>query len=112
MKKILLSSVAVLALASVGHADELSDVKEQAKLLREQMSKRLSDLEKRQKALETKTPVAINPVDAMAADLPYKAAVKAKPPRARPAMAVLRPTRWRTPAGAVVWEGIFCIDST
>jgi len=44
------------------------------------MTKRLADLEKRQKALEASKPVAINPVDAMAADLPYKAAVKAKPP--------------------------------
>ena len=46
------------------------------------MTKRLADLEKRQKALEqqkTAAPTA-NPVDAMAADLPYKAAVKAKPP--------------------------------
>jgi predicted porin len=48
--------------------------------LREQMTKRLADLEKRQKALEAQKPVTINPVDAMAADLPYKAAVKAKPP--------------------------------
>jgi predicted porin len=46
------------------------------------MTKRLADLEKRQKALEAK-PVAVslaNPVDSMAADLPYKAAVKARPP--------------------------------
>lgn len=45
------------------------------------MSKRLADLEKRQKSLEAqKTALpTINPVDAMAADLPYKAAVKAKP---------------------------------
>ena len=45
------------------------------------MTKRLADLEKRQKALEAKPAVsAANPVDAMAADLPYKAAVKARPP--------------------------------
>src|SRR6202034_884410 len=45
------------------------------------MSKRLADLEKRQKALEAqqKAVPTISPVDAMAADLPYKAAVKAKP---------------------------------
>jgi predicted porin len=72
-----------LAFAAAGHADELSDIQAQAKQLREQnqaMTKRLADLEKRQKALETK-PVAsnANPVDSMAADLPYKAAVKAKP---------------------------------
>ena len=73
-----------MAFTAAGHADELSDIQAQAKQLREQnqaMTKRLADLEKRQKALETK-PVAVNanPVDAMAADLPYKAAVKAKPP--------------------------------
>src|ERR1700732_267320 len=45
------------------------------------MTKRLADLEKRQKALEPKPAVSVaNPVDAMAADLPYKAAVKARPP--------------------------------
>src|SRR6185369_2376208 len=49
--------------------------------LREQnqaLMKRLSDIEKRQKALEAqqKQAAAVNPVDAMAADLPYKAAVK------------------------------------
>ncbi len=45
------------------------------------MSKRLADLEKRQKSLEAQRTAlpTINPVDAMAADLPYKAAVKAKP---------------------------------
>ena len=45
------------------------------------MTKRLADIEKRQKALEAQKAVVptINPVDAMAADLPYKAAVKAKP---------------------------------
>src|SRR6201990_3158952 len=42
------------------------------------MTKRLAEIEKRQKALEAQKPT-INPVDAMAADLPYKAAVKAKP---------------------------------
>jgi hypothetical protein len=73
-----------LAFAAAGHADELSDIQAQSKQLREQnqaMTKRLADLEKRQKAIEAK-PVAstINPVDAMAADLPYKAAVKARPP--------------------------------
>ena len=73
-----------MAFAAVGHADELSDIQAQAKQLREQnqaMTKRLADLEKRQKALETKPAVStVNPVDAMAADLPYKAAVKARPP--------------------------------
>jgi predicted porin len=83
MKTIFISATAVLALAATAHADELSDIQAQAKQLRDQnaaMTKRLADLEKRQKALEAQKPVVINPVDAMAADLPYKAAVKAKPP--------------------------------
>ena len=67
--------------ATAAHADELSDIQLQQKQLREQMTRRLADLEKRQKALETQKAAAptINPVDAMAADLPYKAAVKARP---------------------------------
>ena len=84
VKRTFISAAAVLAFAAAGHADELSDIQAQSKQLREQnqaMTKRLADLEKRQKAIEAK-PVAstINPVDAMAADLPYKAAVKARPP--------------------------------
>ena len=84
MKKTFISAAAVLAFAATAHADELSDIQAQAKQLREQnqaMTKRLAALEQRQKALEAK-PVALsaNPVDAMAADLPYKAAVKARPP--------------------------------
>jgi predicted porin len=75
-------------MAATAHADELSDIQAQAKQLREQnqaMTKRLAELEKRQKALETQNtaakPVAtVNPVDSLAADLPYKAAVKAKAP--------------------------------
>jgi predicted porin len=83
MKKTFISVAAVLALATAAHADELSDVQAQAKQLREQMTKRLADLERRQKVLEQQQKAAapaISPVDAMAADLPYKAAVKAKPP--------------------------------
>jgi predicted porin len=80
VKRTFISAAAILAFAATAHADEISDIQAQAKQLREQMSKRLADLEKRQKALEAQKPVAINPVDAMAADLPYKAAVKAKPP--------------------------------
>src|SRR5271154_2588427 len=82
MKRTFISAVAILAFAATAHADELSDIQAQAKQLREQMTKRLADLEKRQKALETQKPAVatINPVDAMAADLPYKAAVKAKAP--------------------------------
>jgi predicted porin len=88
VKKTFISAAAVLALAATAHADELSDIQAQAKQLREQnqaMTKRLADLEKRQKALETQSVakpavLAANPVDSMAADLPYKAAVKAAPP--------------------------------
>ncbi len=84
MRRTFISAAAVLAFATAAHADELSDIQAQAKQLREQnqaMTKRLADLEKRQRALETQ-PAALNanPVDAMAADLPYKAAVKARPP--------------------------------
>jgi predicted porin len=83
VKKTFISAAAILAFTAAGHADELSDIQAQAKQMREQnatMSKRLADLEKRQKTLEAQKPVIINPVDAMAADLPYKAAVKARPP--------------------------------
>jgi predicted porin len=83
VKRTFISAAAILAFAATAHADELTDIQAQAKQLREQnaaMTKRLADLEKRQKALETKPAVVtVNPVDAMAADLPYKAAVKAKP---------------------------------
>ncbi len=83
VKKTFISAAAILAFAATAHADELTDIQVQAKQLRDQnatMTKRLADLEKRQKALEAQKPVLINPVDAMAADLPYKAAVKARPP--------------------------------
>jgi predicted porin len=88
MGKTFISVAAILAFAATAHADELSEIQAQAKQLREQnqaMAKRLADLEKRQKALEaSSTPRSvapiINPVDAVAADLPYKAAVRAKPP--------------------------------
>ena len=85
VKRTFISAAAILAFAASAHADELTDIQTQAKQLREQnaaMTKRLADLEKRQKALETQKPAVatINPVDAMAADLPYKAAVKARPP--------------------------------
>jgi predicted porin len=83
--------VAVFAFAAVAHADELSDIQAQSKQLREQnqaLTKRLADLEKRQQKLEKQQPTAqaqagaraANPADAMAADLPYKAAVKAPAP--------------------------------
>src|ERR1700743_2916532 len=84
VKRTFISAAAILAFAAAAHADELSDIQAQAKQLREQnaaMTKRLADIEKRQKTLEAQrvTAPTISPVDAMAADLPYKAAVKAKP---------------------------------
>jgi predicted porin len=83
VKRTFISAAAILAFTAAGHADELTDIQAQAKQLREQnaaMTKRLADLEKRQKSLETQKAAVptINPVDALAADLPYKAAVKAK----------------------------------
>jgi predicted porin len=84
VKRTFISAAAILAFAASAHADELSDIQAQARQLREQnaaMTRRLADLEKRQKALETKPAVStVNPVDSMAADLPYKAAVKARAP--------------------------------
>ena len=85
MKKTFISAAAILAFAATAHADELSDIQAQAKQIRDQnaaMTRRLADLEKRQKSLEQQKAAVptINPVDAMAADLPYKAAVKARPP--------------------------------
>src|SRR5579863_9010509 len=86
VKRTFISAAAILAFAATAaHDDELTDIQAKAKQLREQnaaMTKRLADIEKRQKALEAqKTAVpTISPVDAMAADLPYKAAVKARPP--------------------------------
>jgi predicted porin len=83
----MLSASAILTFVSAARADELSDIQAQAKQLREQnqaMTRRLADLEKRQKTLEATIAAkpavsSINPGDAMAADLPYKAAVKAPP---------------------------------
>src|SRR6202000_2250898 len=84
VKRTFISAAAILAFAATAHADELSDIQAQAKQLRDQnaaMNKRLADIEKRQKTLEAQKAAVptISPVDAMAADLPYKAAVKAKP---------------------------------
>src|SRR6201996_7102758 len=85
VKKTFISAAAILAFTAAGHADELTDLQAQAKQMREQnagRAKRLADIEKKQKALETQKAAVptISPVDAMAADLPYKAAVKARPP--------------------------------
>jgi predicted porin len=78
VKRTFISAAAILAFAAAAHADDLSDIQAQTK----QLTKRLADLEKKQKALEAEKSAVptINPVDAMAADLPYKAAVKARPP--------------------------------
>jgi predicted porin len=82
VRRIFLTSVAVFAFAAAGHADELSDIQAQSKQLREQnqaLAKRLADLEKRQQKIEKQQPAVAsgNLAEAMAADLPYKAAVKA-----------------------------------
>jgi hypothetical protein len=74
----------------VGHASELSDIEAQAKQLREQnqaLTKRIADLERRQRKLEAqpaKQPAvaarSANPVDSMAADYAnYKAEYKKAP---------------------------------
>ena len=91
MRRTFISAAAILALAASAHADELSDIQTQSKRLREQdqvLTKRLADLAKRQQKLEKQQPnvqaqvtaPGWNPGDAMAADLPYKAAVKAPAP--------------------------------
>jgi predicted porin len=91
LKRVLISAATVVAFATAGHADELSEIQAQSKQLREQnqaLTKRLADLEKRQQKLEKQQPATqaqaavrgVNPADAMAADLPYKAAVKAPEP--------------------------------
>jgi hypothetical protein len=81
VKRILISAAAALAFATTGHADELSDIQAQSKELREQnqaLTKRIADLERRQRKLETqpsKQPAVAarpaNPGDAMAADFAY-----------------------------------------
>lgn len=58
MKRTLICAAAVTAFATVGHASELSDIEAQAKQLREQnlaLTKRLADLEKRQRKLESQS---------------------------------------------------------
>jgi phage shock protein A len=62
VKRILISAAAAFAVATTGHADELSDIQAQSKQLREQnqaLTKRLADLERRQRKLETQPAVAI-----------------------------------------------------
>ena len=55
MKRIILSAAAVFTVATAAHAGELSDIQEQSKQLREQnqaLTKRIADLERRQRKLE------------------------------------------------------------
>jgi predicted porin len=88
VKRILISAAAAFAVATTGHADELSDIQAQSKQLREQnqaLTKRLADLERRQRKLEAQ-PVAaarpVSPANAMAADYPNtKAEYKKAPPQ-------------------------------
>jgi len=90
MRRTFISAAAVLAFSVTGHASELSDVQAQAKQLRDQnqaLTKRLADIEKRQRNLEKRSTAQAEPAlatgslgDALAADLPYKAALKAPAP--------------------------------
>jgi predicted porin len=89
VKRTIMSAAAVLTVATVAHADELSDIQAQSKQLREQnqaLTKRIADLERRQRKLEAqpaKQPAAgarsTNPADSMAADFVYKAEYKKAP---------------------------------
>jgi predicted porin len=88
VKKTLISAATICAFATGAHAGELADIQTQAKLLREQnqaLTKRIADIEKRQRKLEAqpqkKSAVAdrsANPLmNAYAADMPMP--VKASP---------------------------------
>ena len=90
IKGTLLSAATMLLFATAGHASELSEIEAQAKQLRDQsqvLTKRLADLEKRQRRLEAKTAsqadVATrpaNPAGSMDADYnSYKTQVKKSP---------------------------------
>ncbi len=78
MKRTFISAAAFFAAATPGHAGELTDIQAQSKQLREQnlaLTKRIADLERRQRKLEAqpaKHPAvaaqSANPVDSMAAD--------------------------------------------
>src|ERR1700760_4682787 len=86
VNRTIISAAAVFTVATAAHAGELADIQAQSKELREQnqaLTKRIADLEKRQRKLEAqpaKQPVvasrSADPADAMAADLAYKAAYK------------------------------------
>ena len=83
VKKGFISAAAVFGFATAAHAGELSDIQEQSRQLREQnqaLTKRIADLERRQRKLEAQ-PVAKQPADSMAADYPgYKAEYRKAPP--------------------------------
>lgn len=91
MKKTFISAATICAVATGAHASELADVQAQAKQLRQQnqaLTKRVADLEKRQRKLEAqpaKQPAVAarpaSPLDSMAADF---AAVKAEYKKAPP----------------------------
>jgi predicted porin len=87
VKKTFISAAVIAAFATAAHADDLLDIQAQSKQLREQnqtLTKRIADLEKRQRKLETQpakqpavTARSANPADSMAADYPaYKAEYK------------------------------------
>jgi predicted porin len=91
VKTTFISAAAVVAFATAGHASELSDIQAQAKQLREQnqaLTKRIADLEKRQRKLEAQpanqpaiAARSAGSVDSMAADYAnYKAEYKKAPP--------------------------------
>jgi predicted porin len=89
VKTTFIFAAAIAAVATAAHAGELSDIQEQSKQLREQnqaLTKRIADLERRQRKLEAqpaKQPVVAarpaNPGNSMAADLAYKAEYKKAP---------------------------------
>jgi predicted porin len=86
VKRIFISAAAVVAVATASHADELSDIQAQSKQLREQnqaLTRRIADLEKRQRKLEAQPTAAARPAnsaDSMAADYAaYKAEYKKAP---------------------------------
>ena len=89
VKRIILSAAAVFAVATTAYANELSDIQAQSNQLREQnqaLTKRIADLERRQRKLEgqaAKQPTVAarraNPADSMAADFAYKAEYKKAP---------------------------------
>jgi predicted porin len=83
VKRICISAAAIFAVATASHADELSDIQAQSKQLREQnqaLTRRIADIERRQRKLETHPAVAARPANPMAADYAaYKAEYKKAP---------------------------------